>query len=273
MNDIENHNIYISLTCISSRLPDIDRVIHSLLNQTLSARKIILNISRDPFLEDKGISENDLSPFVHQMIDQGRVELYYCANSGPYRKILPTLERYADSNVWIATADDDVLYPDSWLEGLVKVSTKYKCISAYRCRLILIENGHLLPYNTWPLINSSFKEQFTEKNQIDQPSLIFFPTGRDGILYHSSHLRDLKTLYALQALAPLQDDITLKFYTLMKNIPVAIAPSLHEWESEVFPGTGHSGPTLWNLNQNGENDKAISRVLEYCKSLPHLNDA
>ncbi|MBB2185956.1 glycosyltransferase family 2 protein [Gluconacetobacter liquefaciens] len=273
MNDIDNHHIYISLTCISSRLPDIERVIHSLLNQTLPAQKIILNISHEPFLEDKGISESDLPPFVHQMIDRGRVELCYCANSGPYRKILPTLERYADSNVWIATADDDVIYPDNWLEGLVKVAKKYKCISAYRCRLILIENGHILPYNIWPLINSIFKEQFIERNQLDQPSLMFFPTGRDGILYHSSHLRDLKTLYNLRALAPFQDDISLKFYTLMKNIPVAIVPSPEKWESEVFPGTGHSGPTLWNLNQNGENDKAISRVLEYCKRRPQMDDA
>lgn len=267
MHSIENNKIYISFTSISSRIGDTDRVIHSLLAQSLRADKIIFNISREPFLEDLGISESDLSPFIRKAIADGRIELNYCTNFGPYRKILPTLERYSGSNFWVATADDDVIYPNSWLEGLIKSAAEHKSISAYRCRLLLVDNGRILPYNTWPLINSSFIEKFGGGGEFSKPSLMFFPTGRDGILYHSSHLSDLETLSALRRQAPFQDDIVLKFYTLMKNIPVSIAPSPERWEAEVFPGTGNSGPSLWNLNKDGENDKAIARVLDYCKAL------
>lgn len=258
--------IYISMTSISSRIHDIEQVIYSLLNQSLVADKLILNISRGSFLKDNGISESDFSPFVREMIDNGRVELHYCVNTGPYRKIIPTLERYSNDAFWVATADDDVIYSRDWLNGLVQESLKYNCISAYRCRLLLVEDGKIFPYNSWPLINSSFIERFGGNGQFSKPSLMFFPTGRDGVLYHSTHLHDLKALSALQALAPFQDDIALKLYTLAKNIPVAIVPLDEKWESEIFPGTGNAGPTLWSLNKDGENDKVIARILDYSKA-------
>ncbi|WP_454916396.1 hypothetical protein [Xanthobacter sediminis] len=256
--------VYVSLTTISSRLDVLDVVVHSLMNQTRPADKIILNISLEPFMLDRGIRFEDLPPRTRAAAASGTLELYYCRNTGPYRKVLPVLDRFADTDYLIATADDDVAYPPEWLEVLVATALEYRCIAAYRCREMTVAHNRLGPYNDWPLVTG---RAHLRNIRGRSPSLSLFPTGRDGVIYSSDHFRDKKALAHLQAIAPAQDDLAFKFLTLLQGVPVALAPreatsAAEQWE---FPEAGGGRKaTLWDLNRHGENDAAAARIAAWC---------
>nr|WP_279184935.1 hypothetical protein [Acetobacter syzygii] len=261
----ETTPVFVSLTAIHERLHCLERVITSLLQQSLAPDKIILNISEQPFLLDQGIKKADLPLAVQEMHAKGQIEINFVENTGPYRKILPSLEKYSGLEFFIATVDDDVIYPSYWLKGLVEAIRRNKCVAAYRCRLMNMQDGGILPYNTWPLINEKFATFVGEQINLSAPSFAFFPTGRDGVIYHSSFFPDLAMLRDLSHLAQFQDDIALKFATLSRQIPACLCQPEQAWDSEhhVFSTVAGEGGGLWSINQGGENDIALQRVLQY----------
>lgn len=246
----ESKKIIVSLTTISTRLHTLDRVMAGLMNQTRKAERVILNISLDPFMMDMGIRFEHLPEQTRRYALAGVIEIYFCRNTGPYRKIIPTLQRYGVGDYYIVTADDDVLYPPEWLEVLYATAVSNNCIASYRCRQILFSGTGFTPYRDWPLL----------KAQGSVPAQDRLPTGRDGVMYHASYFQDRETLRQLVQLAPLQDDVALRFTTLSTGIPVAIAerqstsaPGGHE-----FPDASPTNAALWVMNYGGKNDEAIA---------------
>ena len=257
--------VFISLTTIADRLNTLDQVLERLIYQNLPADRIILNLSLEPYMLDFGIKFEQLPPQTRKWVVAGKVEIYYVRNTGPYRKIVPTLERFGKEDCLIANADDDVLYPPEWLEVLVDTAQTYQCVAAYRCRLMEGSGEKLKPYAAWPLLvfPSTLKQR-----EIDDlhPLMRLFPTGRDGVIYHSKHFRDVQALHALQSLAPGQDDITLKFVMMLAGVPAIMAPRertsapLTEFRSSLA-----GGELLWPANSSGKNDVALASVVEWCR--------
>jgi hypothetical protein len=93
-----------------------------------------------------------------------------------------------------------------------------------------------------------------------------FPTGRDGVIYHSKHFKDVQALHALQKLAPGQDDITLKFVMMLAGVPTVMAPRKKTSASPLqeFPDSSAGGESLWPANISGKNDVALASVVEWC---------
>ncbi len=255
--------VYVSLTTISSRLDNLDRVLGAIINQKFKADKIILHVSIEPYMLDQGIRFEQLPQKTREWVNYGIVELYYCANIGSYRKILPLIERHSDKEYLIVTADDDVFYPSDWLEVLHNTCIKYDCVAAYRCRAISLEKGELKPYGTWPMVTPNTLRALGM--DASSPSKLIVGTGRDGIMYKSAHLKDLAALRDLQKIAPGQDDIALKFLTLMAGVPVVRAPreaTMHPSGLE-FPGFA-TKTSLWASNSLGKNDEAVTAIARWC---------
>jgi hypothetical protein len=249
--------VIVSLTTISTRLPTLSAVVESLFNQTHKADHIVLNISLDSHLLDQGIRFEQLPETIRKIAVAGELEVYFCKNTGPYRKIMPVLERFGDEDYFIATADDDVLYPPEWLEVLLKTALTHRCIAAYRCRLMQRAGSGFTPYGQWPLLRA-------EQTPLGMDIL---PTGRDGVLYHASHFQDREALRALMALAPMQDDVALRFTTLASGIPVAVAPrQLTSMPGDYeFQDASHTDEALWVLNYKGRNDQTISACADWVR--------
>lgn len=149
--------IYISLTTIKNRVNYLPQVIESLLGQNLKADLIFLNVSKEAYLLDEGISETDIPAEVLNWKKEGLVKVNFVKNTGPYRKLLPVLQEKYEENCIIVTADDDVIYPPDWLEKMIKTSQEYPdSIISYRNRYIQYEGRELGEYDTWPLINGDF---------------------------------------------------------------------------------------------------------------------
>ncbi|WP_181707484.1 glycosyltransferase family 2 protein [Chthonobacter rhizosphaerae] len=253
--------VLVSLAVISQRLPALEFVIASLLEQTLSPAKVMLAISPEPYLLDAGVRPDDLPAFVRREIESGRVELMVVPNIGSYRKLMPVLERAAGTPTWVATADDDVLYPPRWLEGLYRAAAPTGAIAAYRARVARVEDGRLTPYESWPLLHRD--------KVVDQTGgLGIFPTGRGGVLYRTDAFPSLAIVEALRRLAPAQDDLAFRVATLLTRTPVVPVPpsdaGAGHWE---FPSAMGPTPGLYDqLNASGANDEALATLAQAVRS-------
>jgi len=257
-------DVYVSLTTVASRLTFLSRVIQSILDQTLPPSKIILNISERPYGFDAGVRPDQLPPEVARASRQGMVRINTCDNMGPYTKLIPTLQLLQGQNYIVITADDDTLYPPRWIEGLVGLHGRHDCVTAYRCRKMLHDHRGFAPYAQWPFV--------TMPDDVDQyrpsPSLDILPTGRGGILYHSSYFDDLQALDDLRHLAPWQDDIAFRLHLLRKEIPVVAAHFQTAGATQLEFGRAVFADRLWlrNRESSGEltpNDHAIAAIVDH----------
>lgn len=131
--------VIISLTSIPSRLESLHLTIKSLLNQNLEFQKIILWLHEDL----GGQIPGSLARY-----EGGRFEIGYCQTTEPHRKLVETLKRHPDQV--IVTCDDDVIYPEDWLQRLITCwEATPGDIVAHMCRQIRFENGELMRYRSW----------------------------------------------------------------------------------------------------------------------------
>ena len=253
--------IIVSLAVMRSRIGSLDRVISSLLAQSVAPAKIVLNVSRQPYLLDQGLAFEDLPEFTRRLITSGKVELYFTENTGPYRKVVPTLRRFGHRPFLLATADDDVVYPKHWLAGLRDALSTRACVAAYRVRAMTAYEGRLFPYNQWPIVYADQLDQSAIRPEARE--LLLFPTGRGGVMYDSRFFPDLRLIDQLRAFAPAQDDLALRFATMVGRIPVTCVhwskSGADHWE---FPSADTAGPNLFeSINAKGGNDEALQRLI------------
>jgi hypothetical protein len=218
-------SLIVTLTSISTRLPILRHTLISLLDQKYRADRIVLCISRDPYLNDEGIKE--LPTWLNGMVGRGEIDVLWVENTGPYRKFLP-IYRLACDEDWIVTCDDDVVYGPEWLSSLVHTAEQYP--SAIVCgrarRPSTNALGRRQSYLNWQMVpfGSSGKD--------------LLPIGISGILYrkplldkHAMESEDFKSL------APKQDDLWfhLARQIVGSNVVVSLEAGKHVYPIEA-PG-------------------------------------
>ena len=148
--------VVVSLTAISGRLKTLPRVLGTILGQSRPPDAVRLWLSSTPFLFDRGVEERDLPHPVRQLADQGRIEIRFTPNIGPHRKLVPMLREVSEVQdpPLIVTADDDVLYPQRWLEALCAGHERNPdAIICFRARRIRYGQRGLRPYTEWPVVD------------------------------------------------------------------------------------------------------------------------
>ncbi|WP_431305212.1 methyltransferase domain-containing protein [Sediminicoccus sp. BL-A-41-H5] len=255
----------ISLTSIRSRIGHVDRVIRSLLAQSPAPDHVMLVLSQEPYLLDEGVPPEALPPGLRQLWAEGRFELVYAENTGPYRKLLPALRRHAGEERLIVTADDDMVYPEGWLACLVETYRRHRCVVGHRCRAIPVQGGRFLPYADWELLTAG-PDIFGEVPE-GQRGLFTIATGFRGILYNTRFFPDLGLIEELRALAPRQDDLAFKAAALAAGIPtVPVDRDLQRgpFAPRLTPADG-SDEALIHGNLR-ENDAAWGRLIAHLEA-------
>lgn len=111
-------------------------------------------------------------PKKTKLIDRG-LEIRYCEDLKSYKKLIPSLALFPEA--LIVTVDDDIIYPDVFLENLInahKENPSY--ILCYRARQFSFNwMGKLRPYMKWKI--ASHKQA---------AALSILPNGIGGILYY-----------------------------------------------------------------------------------------
>ncbi|MES1936310.1 sulfotransferase [Salinisphaera hydrothermalis C27AD] len=231
--------LIISLTSYPARFGTLHLTLLSLLAQTVAPDRIVLWVAHT--------DRSALPESVAQLAASG-LEIRYCEDLRSYKKIVPTVRSYPDA--YIATADDDIYFPPTWLEELVdNTSPGSKVIAAHRIhRIQLDENAGIAPYQQWSW-NYSTSRQAHELN---------FPTSGAGILFPPNCFHeDMTQDSAFFELCPTGDDIWLYWMARMRRYR--------------FSHTGRQGFVMWPESQSeslfshniaGANDEQLSRMVE-----------
>lgn len=237
----------ISLTSISPRIERLAPVIRSMLAQTLPPARIVIHLSRDPYMLDQGIAA--LPDDLDSLVDGNRVQVVWVENTGSYRKILPWLDQHIGTPRLVVTADDDTLYPPDWLERLVAGRKATGAVTAWSAHPIPLRNNRVARYGRW------FREA-----KIEGPALRLLPVGKDGVLYAGTDFPpEVLDVATARQLAPTGDDLWLRWHVARLGI-LACTVGKGQSLAEVSRG----GPSLWhNFNKNGGNDAPVLALEEH----------
>ena len=235
----------VSLATMSARLPRAHFALRSLLAQTVLPKKIVVYLSEEELggktlplsLRSLGAA-NDLLEFR-----------FLPNNHRSYNKIIPALKDFDDDS--IVTADDDVIYPLTWLETLLAGSRdEPAAIICHWARKLPLSLGARAPdYKRWP--NPSGR----------QLSHHLLPIGVGGVLYPPGSLHpDVCKPELFLNIAPDADDFWLRFMSLRKATPVLRIDAFDRLPPPI-PSPWASRLSVQNLHHGG-NLEVFARLMQ-----------
>jgi hypothetical protein len=208
---------------------------------------IILWLSKDEF-------SLDTVPLSLLKLRERGLQIRFCDDVKAYNKLIPTLECFPEEI--IITVDDDIAYPNDFIESLV-ASYKKDPDLIHFCRghqIKLDKNTMPLPYDRWEHEISNL-----------QPSFLNFPTGVGGVLYppHCFH-KDITRRDLFMKLCPTADDVWYKAMALLKGTLCKKASMNLPWEEKFIDHTVHEDLRLFTANVvMKQNDRQIADTFKY----------
>ena len=234
--------VTVSLTTIPERLTNIaDVAIASILLQRPAPERVILWLPEE--------LEGRRHPVRFAPLVSAGLEVRYCRDLGPHKKLLFTLQE--DPEAVVVTADDDVLYPQGWLSELYRsYLADPDAIHAFRAHLMTAgPDGRLADYHAWRLGAPG----------VAGPSHLLFPTGVSGVLYPPRSLApEVFDVDAFRRLCPFADDIWWKAMALLKGTPARKVRR----ESTEYPAVRGSQTSSLYATNRAQNDPQLRATFE-----------
>ena len=235
--------IIVSLTTFPARIDKVHLVIHTLLRQRRRPAKIQLWLAETQFPDRK-------LPQKLLRLEKYGLEIRYCDDLRSHKKYYYAMKENPD--LTIVTADDDMLYPESWLCKMVETGKRHPeaivCMLAYQISSDM--NGTPIPYNQWP----------GPVEEVMFPQADLLPIGCEGVLYppHSLH-PDLFDKDFFMTACRNADDLWLKAMSLRQGVAVMPAePQPFTYVNLLTANRGALNAT--NVAQNG-NDVQLQNIL------------
>lgn len=133
----------VSLTSHGRRIATVHLTLESIAAGTLRPRRLVL------WLDDLA-AVSEPTPGLRRLIRRG-VEVRASENFGPHTKYYPFVQSAPSHSTPLVTADDDLLYPSTWLEHLVRShAVDGTTNTTHRSREVVFAGDALSPYATWP---------------------------------------------------------------------------------------------------------------------------
>jgi len=205
-NKKRDTQLIVSLTSYPGRMYDLKYTLYSLLNQSLKPDRIILWLAKEQYPN----LEEDIAPSILNLKTTG-LEIMWCEDIGSYKKMIPALKLFPDDI--IVTADDDIYYPEDWLELLYNAYSKEpNYIHAHRAHIVKVVGNKFAPYNSWE-----------QKTYRENASCYFFPTSGGGVLYPPHMLHDnVFREDEFMSLAPKADDVWFWAMSVLNGTKIKI---------------------------------------------------
>lgn len=205
----------VNITTTNNRLDLCSQTVWSLLNQSVLPKKIVIWVSKEAYLIDKGI---DKEPAWAQKLNLIRdiIEFKWTANTGPYRKLFPALAEATDEQI-IVYADDDTIYKENWLKLLSDKFQEHQEEKIVASRVRLSKRnifGRHKTYMLWPVSKKEI--------ELDRDYLI---TGVGGVILKKKHIKDafVKNQDYLKV-CPKSDDFWISEIITRSQTPVLVYP-------------------------------------------------
>lgn len=191
------------MTSFPGRIDTLWIALESIYRQKVVPERVVLVLSKEEFPD--GCIPSSVSAFVARGLEIS----FHEGNIRSFKKLIPLLDKYAEKA--IVTADDDVIYPRSWLQDLVKAhNDRPNYVVGYRGASIETTGTEVEPYTSW------------SRASCETPSTHVFLTGMGGILYPPGALPAITGDANLaMKLCPTADDVWFKAMTLLNGTPVA----------------------------------------------------
>lgn len=232
-------NVIISLTSHGKRLRHVHLTIESIVRGNLSA-PVILWLDPEDF-------DAEWPPSLRRLVARGLDVRRSPGHFGPHTKYWGTFQEVAGTGTRVVTVDDDMIYPEWFLERLLFIAQlRSDCVVAYRAHRIELRDDRLLPYKKWSAANTS------------DASLLHFATGVSGVFYPADFVAYVVAQgEAFMEVSPRADDVWLHVCALRSNHPVRQVFS-HPRNFAVNPPAQREALRVGNLS--GGNDVQISRA-------------
>ncbi len=230
----------VSMTTYGQRLASVHLALESIAAGTVLPSRLILWVDEPSALALP-------SPGLQRLIARG-LELRLSENFGPHTKYYPYLLSSETFDGPLVTADDDLLYNNWWLEGLVRAFHDHpECVTCYRAHVIRLSDGAIAPYRSWSPCSTT------------DPSLLHFATGVSGVIYPPHFLRSLKQAGShFMQICPKSDDVWLHVHAVRGGVLIR-----QIWDRPMrfpfVPDTQASGLYHGNVLQS-HNDEYIART-------------
>ncbi|GAB3374920.1 glycosyltransferase family protein [Azotobacter armeniacus] len=208
-------NITVNITTTHNRLDLCSQTVWSLLNQSVPPEKIVIWVSKEAYLIDKGV---DKAP--DWMLDLNKIkkiiEFRWTANTGPYRKLFPALVEATKDQV-IVYADDDTIYKENWLNLLVTKFREHNEEKIVASRVRISKRnifGRHKTYMLWPISQKEI--------ELDSDYLI---TGVGGVILKKKHIKEkLLNNQDYLKICPKSDDLWISEIIARSKTPVLTCP-------------------------------------------------
>jgi hypothetical protein len=235
--------VVICLTSIAGNSRELLETLRSLLEQTAAPDEIRLYLSEEGYLQDGGFAARRLPAELERLLaDSPLVHVFWTENIGPYRKLLPALRTFWDTDTILITVDDDTVYAPEFVEKMLTLWDRHHCCISFRATHIC---------ESW---------RYEDYEQRPGRSLGQFHKGKGGVLFHARHFS--KTPQVLQndflSLAPTGDDVWWNLFRIANGVECWFEP----WQYMLRDNTNqralcfvYNGP-----NQNRRNDEMIAGV-------------
>lgn len=236
--------IIVSLTSFPARMDKLHLCVNSILRQSVPADKVVLWLAKDQF------QSKDILPQELLALERKGLTIEFCEDLRSYKKFFYAGQKYCDDI--IITADDDVLYPEDWIERLYDEYNKYdNYVICYRAAKMEFETQRTFkPYAEWEGMSPNLKG----------PSSYLLPTGVGGVLYPPNYFKGIEFNYdEMNRTCPNADDIWLKSVGIRKSIKaVKVDACSKEW----FTISNSQKKALTTNNVfGGNNDFALKNII------------
>ena len=215
--------VIVSLTSYEERFKDLVISIYSLLNQTIKPDRIIL------WLSDEYDGVNDLPYEITRFIKNG-LEIRFVKDIKSYTKAIYAFKEYPEAI--IVTADDDIYYPEDWLEKLYhSYITHPQDIQVHRAhRVKIIDN------NFEPLFQSAMQAKGFAKGQQRNPIGVGFSEIEFNSFLDKVISTDFRKLFIIgnSNLNMKNNDYFQKLFTLLPDSCYAVSFSYNPRSENVF---------------------------------------
>lgn len=234
--------LIVSLTSYPKRINVVHQVIDSLLRQSFKPDMVVLWLAEEEF----PYREKSLPKTLKNYTKFG-LTIKWCANIKSYKKLIPSLLEFP--NDIIVTADDDIRYPENWLEALYSV--------------------HLIHHNEI-VCHYAYQPHFEEQIANAYPDIIktsgllaetqIIGTGGGALFPPHSLYNDIINIELLQNLAPHNDDYWIWAMAKLNNTPMRLIDNFMD-NIVCIDGTQETG--LWqSMNQEECGAIEFNRILQ-----------
>lgn len=252
--DVKNRKrIIVSLTSFPYRIPNLWMVIEALFRQTVLPDKIILYLSKKQFSNEM----NDLPDSLLRYTKNGLDIRFVDGDIRSHKKYYYAMRDYP--NDVIITVDDDIFYPSTMIQTLMRYHEKYP-------KAVICRYARSLQWMEDDKIMSSLYWKHLRETQV-RGSDFFLGTGGGTLFPNPSEClyKDTLDINLAFRLCPLEDDLWLNTMIRLQETPIIVVKDY----KDILPIQRKGNITLYSQNGGDENltDVQIQNVIDYYKSI------